>query len=38
MLCAARASGQISAATASADYAYYNSLESALGGVVLPPC
>src|SRR5581483_2822173 len=37
-LCLAVGAGQIDAATAAGDYAYYSSLESLLGGVVLPPC
>jgi hypothetical protein len=37
-LCLARAATQITAATASADYTYYTTLVSSLGGSVLPPC
>jgi len=37
-LCLAVTSGQIDAATASADYSFYSSLVSSLGGTVLPPC
>jgi hypothetical protein len=37
-LCSALAAGQISAATASADYDYYAGLVAALGGTPLPPC
>jgi len=38
MLCRAIDAGQISATTASRDYAYYSNLVSSLGGTVLPPC
>jgi hypothetical protein len=37
-LCKGLAAGEISAAKAANDYAYYSSLVSSLGGTVLPPC
>ena len=37
-LCLAVGAAQIDAATASADYSFYSSLELRLGGTVLPPC
>jgi hypothetical protein len=37
-LCLAGAAGQITPATAAADYTFYSTLVARLGGTVLPPC